>query len=277
LKANSDHPWNQKELLQDIHNIRKGLLDYEHILNSKLTFGNSEKEDRKLRLLDSIYSESKTVDSKSIESVTKFLNYMQQQYSDLHLQNLSSVLDSILSRLPQMAESLKKATPTVKIDSDENIQFGEYSSKLLSDVFTHCFANILDHGIESPEVRSAKGKSKEGNIFIQISKKDKIEIVFKDDGSGLNMDALYRKGIEKKFILPDANMSDQEIANIVFCSGVSTSTEITDISGRGIGMEIVRTFLRENHGDIQIYLVGERDEFNYQKFFFKIELDHYDS
>ncbi|MDB9786498.1 AAA family ATPase [Bacteriovoracaceae bacterium] len=274
LKTNDEYPWNQKDLLLDIQKIRNALAEYEDILNTKLTFYKTAKENQKIRLLDSLNEQSRNIDPADSSSVATFLNTIQDQYSVLNFQKLSAILELNISRLPRMAELMNKLAPDVEIHDPDQILFGEGASKLLSDVFTHCFSNIIDHGIETPEIRASKGKSEQGNIHIELYKEDQVVIIFKDDGAGLNLDALRKSGLAHDILSSNEDISDQQIADTIFYSGVSTSENITANSGRGVGMDAVRKFLREHNGNIEILLDGERYEHSFRMFHFKIKLSN---
>ncbi|MBY0385095.1 chemotaxis protein CheA [bacterium] len=112
----------------------------------------------------------------------------------------------------------------------------------LSDPLIHIIRNAVDHGIESPSEREAIGKSRAGRIYLRaFHSAGKIVIQIKDDGRGLNPQFLTKKAIEKGLISTDAALSVQEAQNLIFLPGFSTKAESTDISGRGVGMDVVKT------------------------------------
>lgn len=112
----------------------------------------------------------------------------------------------------------------------------------LSDPLIHIIRNAVDHGIESPAEREANGKPRVGRIYLRaFHSAGKIVIQIKDDGRGLNPQFLIKKAIEKGLIASDAVLSDPEAKNLIFLPGFSTKTESTDISGRGVGMDVVKT------------------------------------
>ena len=125
---------------------------------------------------------------------------------------------------------------------------------LLDNCMIHILRNALDHGIEDSESRAAKGKTAHGTITVDCSftERDTLTISIKDDGKGLNLPMLRRKGLEKGILADNANL--QEIAEVVFGSGVSTAAEITKISGRGVGLNAVREYIEKAGGSINIEL-----------------------
>ncbi len=123
----------------------------------------------------------------------------------------------------------------------------------LTDPLMHILRNSLDHGLELPAERVAKGKPRVGkitfkayhsgpNVFIQVS----------DDGRGLNLDKIKAKAIAKKLIPPDHSMTDREVYDLIFLPGFSTAEMVSDISGRGVGMDVVRKKISAIRGEIEV-------------------------
>ncbi len=123
----------------------------------------------------------------------------------------------------------------------------------------HIIRNAIAHGIEKPREREKNNKKKFGTITISFSK-DKSEhlITISDDGAGLNLDNIRQKAIEKNVINEDQEISDDEIANLVFESGLSTNNKVSQISGRGVGMDVVLTTIQELGGTVSISTVKEK-------------------
>lgn len=126
----------------------------------------------------------------------------------------------------------------------------------LTDPLTHLIRNAIDHGIESPQQRTLKGKSPSGNIFLNAyHETGSIVIEVKDDGGGINKDNLLEKGIEKGIVQAGQQLSDKEIYNLIFHAGFSTAKEITDVSGRGVGMDVVKRNIESLRGIVDIHSV----------------------
>jgi two-component system chemotaxis sensor kinase CheA len=114
--------------------------------------------------------------------------------------------------------------------------------------------NSVDHGIESPEDRVAAGKPPEGRISVRAYHQGgNIYIEMQDDGKGLNLDAIHRKAIDRGLVDPNANLTQQEICDLVFEAGLSTAQTISDVSGRGVGMDVVRRNVEELKGSVTIF------------------------
>ncbi len=112
----------------------------------------------------------------------------------------------------------------------------------LGDPLLHIIRNAVDHGIESPEEREKLGKPRQGKIYLKaLQSSGKIIIEVGDDGRGLDPEFIRRKAIEKGLVSADAQMTDREAKNLIFMPGFSTKAAATDISGRGVGMDVVKT------------------------------------
>ena len=123
----------------------------------------------------------------------------------------------------------------------------------LGDPLVHLIRNAVDHGIESTENRLSSNKPETGTITLSASQQSgSLIIEISDDGGGINGERLRAKAIEKKMIKPETVLSEKETYSLIFQSGFSTKTEVTDISGRGVGMDVVKTNIEALQGDIQL-------------------------
>ncbi|MBM9614922.1 chemotaxis protein CheA [Desulfobulbus rhabdoformis] len=123
----------------------------------------------------------------------------------------------------------------------------------LNDPLVHLIRNSLDHGIESPETRQAANKPATGTVLLAAAHSgDSVELIIKDDGKGLDRDAIFTKGVERGLITPDAQLSDTEVFNLIFAPGFSTAQQVTGISGRGVGMDVVKRAIDNLRGNICI-------------------------
>ncbi|NRB31469.1 MAG: chemotaxis protein CheA [Rhizobiaceae bacterium] len=129
----------------------------------------------------------------------------------------------------------------------------------LIDPLTHMIRNSVDHGIEESDIRLERGKSEVGNITLSASHSSgSIIIEIKDDGAGINREKLKDSAIQKGIISADAKLSDDEIDNLIFAPGFSTSEKVTDVSGRGVGMDVVRQSIQSLGGRVNIASVPEK-------------------
>ncbi|MHB8713570.1 MAG: chemotaxis protein CheA [Trichloromonadaceae bacterium] len=123
----------------------------------------------------------------------------------------------------------------------------------LGDPLVHLIRNALDHGIEAPAVRLAAGKPKAGTVFLGATHSgDSVVITISDDGKGLDREAILAKGVEKGLIAADAVLGEAEIFNLIFAPGFSTAQVVTGVSGRGVGMDVVKRAIDALRGTISI-------------------------
>ncbi|KAA3632907.1 MAG: chemotaxis protein CheA, partial [Calditrichaeota bacterium] len=125
----------------------------------------------------------------------------------------------------------------------------------IGDPLVHIIRNSCDHGIESPEDRVAKGKSAQGTVKLSaVQEGSNIVIKIEDDGKGLDVDAIRAKAVERKLVSEEdaQNMSNNDVFKFIFEAGFSTAKKITDVSGRGVGMDVVRTNIEKLNGFIEL-------------------------
>lgn len=123
----------------------------------------------------------------------------------------------------------------------------------LNDPLVHLIRNSIDHGIEMPEVRKAAGKSSKGSVHLgAMHSGDSVLVTIRDDGAGLNKDAIRAKAIERGLITASSELSDKEIYNLIFAPGFSTAKSVTSVSGRGVGMDVVKKAIEALRGSIDI-------------------------
>lgn len=123
----------------------------------------------------------------------------------------------------------------------------------LNDPLVHIIRNSIDHGIESPEDRLAAGKPRQGTVHLTAEHSgDSVIIKIRDDGKGLDGDAIRAKAIEKKLIYDSTEMSERELYSLIFAPGFSTAEKITGVSGRGVGMDVVKQSIEALRGTIDI-------------------------
>ncbi|MFP3542847.1 chemotaxis protein CheA [Rhizobium sp. SIMBA_035] len=139
------------------------------------------------------------------------------------------------------------------ITEGENTEVDKTVIDKLAEPLTHMIRNAVDHGVESPEKRTALGKNPEGTVRLTAKHRSgRILIELADDGAGINREKVKQKAIANELIPADANLSDEEIDNLIFLPGFSTADKISDISGRGVGMDVVKRSIQALGGRINI-------------------------
>ncbi|NKJ05222.1 chemotaxis protein CheA [Rhizobium sp. SG741] len=139
------------------------------------------------------------------------------------------------------------------ITEGENTEVDKTVIDKLAEPLTHMIRNAVDHGIETPEKRETLGKNPEGTVRLTAKHRSgRILIELADDGAGINREKVRQKAIDNDLIAADANLSDEEIDNLIFLPGFSTADKISDISGRGVGMDVVKRSIQALGGRINI-------------------------
>jgi two-component system chemotaxis sensor kinase CheA len=162
---------------------------------------------------------------------------------------------SVFQRMPRLVRELSaKTAKKVRLEmSGESTEVDRSIIERLSDPLTHIIRNSVDHGIESPADRIAAGKNEEGSIRLAAEHRGgRIVIEIRDDGAGINSERVLKKAREKGLISSDAALSEDEISNLIMLPGFSTAEAISDISGRGVGMDVVRSNIQEIGGRISL-------------------------
>ncbi|WP_439113708.1 Hpt domain-containing protein [Hydrogenophaga sp.] len=152
--------------------------------------------------------------------------------------------EGISERLYRVVRQASKETgKQVRLDiTGGHIEMDRGVLDRMTAAFEHLLRNSVVHGIESPEVRLAAGKAAEGRIDIRLAQElNDVSVVFHDDGAGLDLPRLREKAEAQGFVLPGAQLSDDAAAQLVFAAGLSTAREVSELAGRGIGMDVVRT------------------------------------
>ncbi|NOY84574.1 MAG: chemotaxis protein CheA [Nitrospirae bacterium] len=160
----------------------------------------------------------------------------------------------VFSRFPRLVRDMKKAfkkeLELVMIGEETEIDKGFIEK--LSDPLTHLLRNSFDHGIESPEDRKAAGKDPMGTIILEASHQGgNVVIEVRDNGAGLNRERILAKAAEQGMSIPE-NISDAEVWNLIFAAGFSTAKKVSDISGRGVGMDVVKKNVQSMGGMVEI-------------------------
>ncbi|KGJ97041.1 chemotaxis protein CheA [Colwellia psychrerythraea] len=166
-------------------------------------------------------------------------------------------IKKVFGRFPRvvrdLARSLNKDISLIlegeETDLDKNLV------EALADPLVHLVRNSVDHGVEAPDVREAMGKPREGTVVLSASQEgDHILLTIKDDGAGMDAEKLKDIAIERGVLDVDsaARMSDKEAFSLIFAPGFSTKTEISEVSGRGVGMDVVKTKITQLNGTVSI-------------------------
>jgi two-component system chemotaxis sensor kinase CheA len=161
----------------------------------------------------------------------------------------------VFSRFPRLVRDVSR-TLNKKIDlvlSGENTELDKTVMEKIGDPMVHLIRNSIDHGIEMPDVRASAGKSETGTVELNaFHQSGNIVIEIKDDGAGLNKERIHQKAIENGLIDESTILSDEKIFDLIFQPGFSTADAVSDLSGRGVGMDVVKRNIASLNGSIEV-------------------------
>ena len=162
---------------------------------------------------------------------------------------------SIFSRMPRIVRDLSaQLGKDIRLETaGENTEVDKTIIEQLSDPLTHMIRNSVDHGIELPDARRSSGKPTQGVILLSAEHRgSKIVITISDDGAGINRERVLKKAREKNIIPTDANLTDEAIDALIFAPGFSTAEVVTNVSGRGVGMDVVKRNIEGLGGTVAV-------------------------
>lgn len=162
---------------------------------------------------------------------------------------------SLFQRMSRIVREAANATgKTVKLRTEgEGTEIDKTVIDMLADPLTHMIRNAVDHGLENPDTRRASGKPDEGTVVLSAAHRSgRVVIEIADDGAGINRDRVLEIAIAKGLVPPDAQFTPTEIDNLLFLPGFSTAQEVSNLSGRGVGMDVVKQAIQKLGGRIAI-------------------------
>ena len=165
-------------------------------------------------------------------------------------------ISQIFSRFPRLVRDLSRSCgKDIKlIIEGEDTELDKSVIDDLLDPLIHIVRNSVDHGIESPQARAEAGKPEHGTVLLKARNEgNMIVIEVSDDGNGIDVEKVRQKAIDNGVIHPSKNLSDVEAYNLIFEAGFSTAKEVTNISGRGVGLDVVRKQIEKLNGNVSVY------------------------
>ncbi|MCR4739648.1 MAG: chemotaxis protein CheA [Lachnospiraceae bacterium] len=199
------------------------------------------------------------------------IGYLESVTTNLH-ESVMKVrmvpIESVVNRFPKMVRDLSK-----KLNKKMNLYMSGEDTELdrtvvdeLSDPLMHLIRNSADHGLESAEVRAERGKPEEGSIFLDAYQDgNNVIIEVRDDGNGIDVEAVRAKAIERGSVTPEQaeQMSEKEVIDMLFQPSFSTAKVVTDVSGRGVGLDVVKSKIESLGGDVSVKTkLGEGSAFS---------------
>ncbi len=208
-------------------------------------------------LADNVNDMTHEVIKREIMEKYIFINRLTEQLQDLIMGMRMLPISYVFDRYPKLVRDIaKKLGKKVKLEmSGGDTKLDKNMIEMLADPLIHIMRNSLDHGIEMPENREQKGKNPSGTVTLKAyAQSDRIMIEIIDDGAGINVERVAGKVLEKGLMTPEQidGLSEDEMAELVLLPGLSTAEEITEFSGRGVGMDVVKKSIEGFGGTINI-------------------------
>jgi two-component system, chemotaxis family, sensor kinase CheA len=183
------------------------------------------------------------------------LEHLTREIQDSVMAIRAQPVRSVFQRMPRLVREVAAQTgKQVRLVTEgEGTEVDKTVIERIADPLTHMIRNAIDHGLETPEKRLAAGKPEEGTVkLMALHRSGRIVLEVSDDGAGINRARVKQKAVENGVIAPDAQLTDDEIDNLIFLPGFSTAATVSDISGRGVGMDVVRQSVQALGGRISI-------------------------
>ncbi|MBK6636991.1 MAG: HAMP domain-containing protein [Rhodocyclaceae bacterium] len=184
----------------------------------------------------------------------------------LGTERVDDMLSGVLDSLPSLAAELGKPAPQIVIEA-KGIHVRNQMTDLLRNAFMHLYRNSLDHGLELPAERLAQGKPAAGCVLLRVTvESGRALFKLSDDGRGLALAYIRRKAVDKGLVADAGELDDAATAQLIFASGFSTAAAVTEVSGRGVGMDAVRDFIERESGSLHIEFTDQRVGSDYRAF-----------
>jgi chemotaxis protein histidine kinase CheA len=198
-----------------------------------------------------------TTEESGLVATSQRLNLITSELQESVMKTRMQPIGNIWSKFPRTVRDVALGCgKQVRIEmSGKETELDKTLIEAIKDPLTHLVRNAVDHGIEPPEVRQAAGKNPEGLLFLHaFHEGGQVNIEISDDGAGLDLERVRNKAIQKGLITPEqaSRMSEREITNLVFLPGLSTAEKVTNVSGRGVGMDVVKTHIEKIGGTVDI-------------------------
>jgi two-component system, chemotaxis family, sensor kinase CheA len=193
----------------------------------------------------------------TIANTSQRLNLITTELQEGVMKTRMQPIDNVWAKFPRVVRDLAMACgKAVRIEMEgRDTELDKTIIEAIKDPLTHLVRNAVDHGVESPEARQAAGKPAEGTVRLRaFHEGGQVNIEISDDGAGLSPARIRAKAIERDLITPEqgASMGTRELTNLIFLPGFSTAATVSNISGRGVGMDVVRTNIESIGGTIDV-------------------------
>ena len=205
------------------------------------------------QLLQRVRERDNAADTSIAQRMNLITTQLQESVTRTRMQPIRNVWNQFPRVVRDLAHANGKEVELVMEGAETELD--KTLLEAIKDPLTHIVRNAIDHGIETPEVRRGRGKDPKGTLFLKAYHEGgQINIEMRDDGGGIDVEKVKRKAIEKGLITVEAaaGLSETEALNLIFLPGLSTADRVTHVSGRGVGMDVVRTNIEKISGTIEI-------------------------
>ncbi|MBN4667347.1 MCP four helix bundle domain-containing protein [Pandoraea nosoerga] len=264
--------WDQDGLMRELQRVREAVDTYARINEMSLgRKGPGKAADEQTMVVDRAHIRAslrmlEAADPNDLRQLVAMRDAVHQTLRLLGTEGVGEALGGVLDSLPSLAAELGKPAPVVRID-DNGYRLRPPAVRILRDVFMHLLRNSMDHGLESAEERRASGKPEAGTIDIEVGlDHNMLQVTLTDDGRGLALHRIRGIAVQRGWITEQTYVSDEQIAQFIFRPGFSTASQVTEVSGRGVGMDAVQDFVRREHGRIELRFTDERKGAEYRQF-----------
>ncbi len=256
-------PYHNQELILEISRVERALGEYSMVISNKLS-GFLENRERGVFLDDQLFSILRnTIMNESCDELTDLIQTIIKSQKILQIHDtipLQSVFNDITGSIQPMADVVGKLKPDIHFESG-GIRVTRELASVLNVSIMHSIRNSLSHGIEDEEERIRKGKSKQGSIHLEPGIMDQWFLLeYWDDGAGLDLVKVMKKARDLGLVKIDKPLGARQIAQFVFHPGLSTAGNVTEIAGRGVGMDAILKAIKGVGGSIDIVFRKLSDE-----------------
>ncbi|VVD82447.1 chemotaxis protein CheA [Pandoraea iniqua] len=265
-------PWDQDHLMRELERVRNAVDTYAHINEMSLgRKGPGRTADEQSMVVDRGHIRAslrmlEAADPNDLHQLVAMRDAVHQTLRLLGTEGVGEALGGVLDSLPSLASELGKPAPAVRID-DNGYRLRSPAVRILRDVFMHLLRNSMDHGLESGDERRAKGKPAAGTIDIEVGlDHNMLQVTLTDDGRGLALHRIRGIAVQRGWITSETYVTDEQIAQFIFRPGFSTAAQVTEVSGRGVGMDAVQDFVRREHGRIELRFTDDRKGAEFRQF-----------
>jgi two-component system chemotaxis sensor kinase CheA len=225
-------------------NVSATKLDTLMYLVSKLVTAKSE-------LMIALKQQNQSKALQTAENIEKLSKLFSDNALNIRLVTIHEMVNSFKRLVRDLSKQLGKSIRLVTVGEDTELDKNIIDN--IGEPIMHLIRNGIDHGIETPDKRRERGKTPEGTIRLEAIKQGNyVYISIGDDGNGIDTEYVYRKAVDNGYIAPGTELSQKEIFDLIFLPGFSTAQSLTEVSGRGVGMDVVKKKIQEIRGEVAI-------------------------